>query len=123
MRATRGDGQWPPGTALARALHVPQSPQGLRSDAGSACAPYASWVPTPTAGCLGSACSTAQESQGQRWVSPCAQKAVDGAEQRPAQSGNCASQLSLLLTADPELTDSQAFYCLRNLLTWLSAKQ
>ena len=80
--ATRGDGQLPPGTVLAHALRVPQSPQGRCSDAGSACALYPSWVPPPTASCLGSACSTAQESRGQRWVSPCTQVVVDGAEQR-----------------------------------------
>lgn len=39
-------------------------------------------VPAPTASCLGSACSTAQESRGQQWVSPCAQLVVVGAEQR-----------------------------------------
>lgn len=43
------------GTGPACVLHVPQSPWGCCSHAGSACAPYPSWVPAPTAGCLGSA--------------------------------------------------------------------
>lgn len=45
--ATPEERQLPPGTALACALRVLQSPQGQCSNAGSACAPYSSQYPHP----------------------------------------------------------------------------
>lgn len=54
-------------------------------------------------------------------VSPRAWMVADGAEQR--DRGGCASQLSLVLTAEPELADSRVFYCWRTLWPWLCARR
>lgn len=86
--ATPGDRQLSPGTALARALCAAE-PSGLVQQCRQCLCSILEPVPAPTAGCLGSGCCTAQEQRGHRWVSPCAQLVVDGAEQRDHESFSC----------------------------------
>lgn len=97
--ATRGERQLPPGTALAMPC-IAAKPSGLLQQCRHYLCSILKPVPAPTAACLGSACCTAQEQRGHRWVSLRAQLVVGGTEQGDHESCSCQhSQGAVLPTS------------------------